>query len=178
MISNKISQPTLVYVCSCLKETNLMNLFLGQHSERLDGQVSVQRAVWLDCVQDEPRPAQQQGPGGQLKGGLKNPNRRLLRRIHNYRIRPGTEVEPRSYFVTHFTTMCFSLFTGTWIIDAGSKMRLRWTHWAFTADHTWPQQYFQRVLYHLHVLLYCSTPVGNTLFLCTFIILLQNHSWN
>lgn len=50
----------------------VFNPFSGQYGERLDGQVSVQRTVRLDRFQDEPRSAQQQGPGGQVQGRVRN----------------------------------------------------------------------------------------------------------
>ncbi len=59
----------LCLLCVCV--------FAGRNGEGLHGQVTVQRAVWLDCVQDQPRPAKQQGPGGQFKGR----NEKTLKRL-------------------------------------------------------------------------------------------------
>lgn len=49
-----------------------MSLLLsGWNGARFHGQVSVQRSVWLDCVQDQPRSAEHQRPGGDHQGKMR-----------------------------------------------------------------------------------------------------------
>lgn len=43
----------------------------GWYGARLHGQVPVQRSVRLDCLQDQPRPAEHQGPGGDHQGQVR-----------------------------------------------------------------------------------------------------------
>lgn len=49
---------------------SVLHVCKGGDGEGLYGQVTVQRSVRLDCVQDQPCTIKQQGPGGRFKGEI------------------------------------------------------------------------------------------------------------